>query len=43
MNFSMDERHIANVERIVPLIEKLEAMVEPTANGADAARDAVGS
>jgi hypothetical protein len=26
MNFSMEERHIRNVDRILPLLEKIEAM-----------------
>jgi len=26
LNFSMEERHIANVDRIMPLLERIEAM-----------------
>jgi hypothetical protein len=41
MNFSMDERLIANVEKIMPLLEKIEAMdIAPTARKVTEGEDA---
>jgi hypothetical protein len=32
MNFSMEQRHIANVDKIMPLLERIEAMDIPPSN-----------